>query len=149
MNKSEIAIAKFMSGYSCAQSVIYGYAEDLEISKNIALKISNGFGSGMGKKQEVCGTISAAIMIIGLLYGRGENGVKEEHEDTYFKVRELIDKFKEKFGTINCKELLSGCDLSTVVGQKQFVQNSLYEKCSECIIFVYSILNKLDSDKTQ
>jgi C_GCAxxG_C_C family probable redox protein len=129
MTNGKIAEEKFRSGYNCSQSVLFGLIDELNIDKDTALKISNGFGGGMGRKQEVCGAVSGAIMSLGLLYGRGEKDGPEKQETTYSKVRELIDSFKKEFGTINCKDLLSGCVLMTEEGQKQFKNDGLKERC--------------------
>jgi hypothetical protein len=53
MDKAEQAIAKFISGYNCAQSVLFSFCDDLNLDKNKALKIACGFGAGMGRKEEV------------------------------------------------------------------------------------------------
>jgi C_GCAxxG_C_C family probable redox protein len=129
MDNGKIAEEKFRSGYNCSQSVLFSFTDKLDLDKDTALKISNGFGGGMGRQQEVCGAVSGAIMVLGLLYGRGENDGPEEQETTYSKVRELIDCFKEEFGSVNCKELLSGCVLMTAEGQKQFKERGLKERC--------------------
>ena len=94
MEKVEIALEKFNQGYNCAQSVIYAYSEKLNLPKDLILKVSNGFGGGMGRTQEVCGAISGGIMVLSLLYGRGENDDKTKQDYNYTKVRELISKFQ-------------------------------------------------------
>lgn len=143
MKKEDIAIAKFKEGYNCSQSVVYSFAEKFNADKDIILKIANGFGGGMGRKQEVCGAVSGAIMVIGLKYGRGETGTKEDTEITYAKVHELIDSFTKECKTINCKKLLSGCELLTPDGQSFFKENQLIEKCYDCVRISCRILDKL------
>ncbi len=129
MTHSEKAVEKFKQGFNCAQSVLYSYAEELHIDPNLALRIANGFGGGMGRKQEVCGAVSGGILVLGLLYGRGEHDVKEQGEKTYAEVRDLIDAFIKEHGTVCCKELLSGCSLLTEEGRKRFADSRLIEKC--------------------
>lgn len=143
MNHGKIAEEKFRSGYNCSQSVLFAFSDELNINNDTALKISNGFGGGMGRKQEVCGAVSGAIMVLGLLYGRGEKDGPEKQETTYLKVRELIDSFKEEFNSVNCKELLSGCVLMTEEGQKQFKDNGLKERCCNYVRRAAEITNGL------
>jgi C_GCAxxG_C_C family probable redox protein len=133
VTKSDIAVDKFNEGYNCAQSVLYSFAQELNIGADLALRIATGFGGGMGKKQEVCGAISGAIMVLNLMYGRGEHDEKAKQETAYAKVRELIDLFTKEFGTIRCWELLPGCALQSEEGQKQFRDNRLIEKCREYV----------------
>ncbi|MBN1575631.1 MAG: C_GCAxxG_C_C family protein [Chitinispirillaceae bacterium] len=92
----------------------------MNLSEDTALKIAAGFGGGMGRKQEVCGAVTGAIMVIGLLYGRGNNDSQTKNETSYLKVRQFIDSFKKEYGTIVCKNLLNGCCLLTEAGQKEF-----------------------------
>ena len=129
MKRSEVAVNKFRDGYCCSQSVLFSFADKLEISEDVALKIANGFGAGMGRKQEVCGAVSGAVMVIGLLYGRGVNDGKEKHEYTYDRVRDFIDAFEAKHNTVLCKKLLDGCDLLSPQGQDSFKSSNMIEKC--------------------
>lgn len=129
MKRSEVAVNKFRDGYCCSQSVLFSFADKLEISEDVALKIANGFGAGMGRKQEVCGAVSGAVMVIGLLYGRGVNDGKDKHEDTYDRVRDFIDAFEAKHNTVLCKKLLDGCDLLSPQGQDYFKSSNMIEKC--------------------
>lgn len=141
MTHAEKAVDKFKEGFNCAQSVLYSYAEELHADPNLALRIANGFGGGMGRKQEVCGAVSGGILVLGLLYGRGEHDGKEQGEKAYTEVRGLIDAFIKEHGTICCRELLSGCSLLTEEGRKQFAADGLIERCCDYIRTVCGILD--------
>ncbi len=143
MDKSEIAVNKFKDGYNCAQSVLFSYADKLNISRDLALKMANGFGGGIGRKQEVCGALSGGILVLNLIYGRGENEDKQKQEIVYSLVRELMDKFEEKYGSVNCKKLLDGCELMTSEGQEQFKSNKLIEKCYDYVEFTVRALDEI------
>ena len=107
---SEKAGKLFREGYNCAQSVFCAFAEDLGIDFETALKLSSSFGGGMGRLREVCGAVSAMFMIAGLKYGYttpNNDEIKGEH---YARIQELAKRFKEKHGTIICRELL-GLDI--------------------------------------
>lgn len=144
MKRSEIAVAKFLGGYNCAQSVLYSFCDDLNIDKNLALKLSCGFGAGMGRKEEVCGAVSGGIMVIGMKYGRGENQDRTNTDQTYQKTRELMDKFNEKYDTYICRKLLEGCELTTSEGQKEFKEKDLLNKvCKHCVSYVVEILEDI------
>jgi len=52
-DKVDVAVAKFMSGYNCAQAVLFAHCDELGLEKNAALKMACGFGAGMGRKEEV------------------------------------------------------------------------------------------------
>ena len=135
MNKhSEIAEAKFMEGYNCAQSVLFSFCDELGLEADSALKLSCGFGGGMGRRGEVCGAISGGILVLGLKFGRGINDKRAETDVTYSKIREFMSRFSTKHGSCLCRELLSGCDLSTEDGQAYFKNNECFNLiCRPCV----------------
>jgi C_GCAxxG_C_C family probable redox protein len=147
MTHSEKAVEKFKSGFNCAQSVLWSYAQELHFDPDLALKIANGFGAGMGRKQEVCGAVNGAIIVIGLWYGRGEHDGMDRHEKTYTMVQKLIDAFVKKCGNVNCRELLGGCSLLTEEGRRRFHDEGLREKCSEYVAIVCGILDSLSKEE--
>ncbi len=133
-NKIQIAKEKFESGYNCAQSVLFAFIENNQISKDTALKIAIGFGAGYGRMQEVCGTVSGAIMALGLKYGRGENANEEITVNMYQKTQDFIKSFEKIHGSVICRELLNGCDLRTDLGQTEFKEKDLFNRtCVKCV----------------
>ena len=143
MNRMDKSVNKFKEGYNCAQSVLFAYGEDLGMSSDLAMKIATGFGGGMGRNQEVCGAVTGALMVIGLVYGRGIEESKDKQENTYSKVQTFFDSFVKEFGTVNCKELLDGCCLLTPEGQKSFKENMLIERCYDYVRFSCRILDQI------
>lgn len=147
MERSEQAVAKFVSGFNCAQSVLFSFCDDLGLDKDNALKLACGFGAGMGRKEEVCGAVTGGIMVIGAKYGRGENDERKATEVTYAKIRELMDKFAQKHGTYICRQLLNGCELTSEEGQKTYLANDYFNQvCKPCVTSVVEILEVLISN---
>jgi len=144
MDRNDQAVAKFVSGYNCAQAVLFSFCDDLGLDKDKALKIACGFGAGMGRKEEVCGAVSGGIMVIGAKYGRGENDDRKATEITYTKVTELTNQFPQRHGTYICRQLLNGCELTTEEGQKIFKENDYRNKiCAPCVKSVAAILEEI------
>lgn len=144
MDRTEQAVAKFVGGFNCAQSVLFSFCNDLGLDQDKALKLACGFGAGMGRKEEVCGAVSGGILVISAKYGRGENDDRKSTETTYSKIRELMDKFSQKHGTYLCRRLLDGCELTTEEGQKRYIGNDYFNKiCKPCVKSVVEILESL------
>ncbi|MCF7885810.1 MAG: C-GCAxxG-C-C family protein [Candidatus Marinimicrobia bacterium] len=142
MIRSEIAINKFKQGYNCAQSVLYSFSKLLDISGDMALKLANGFGAGMGRKQKVCGAISGGILVLNLYYGR-DNQYNNDQDFIYAKVKELMDSFEKQYNTVICAELLEGCNLLTQEGQEIFEENNMIEQCYEDVDTTVKILESI------
>lgn len=116
MEKVDLAVETFKSGFNCCQSIISVYGPDLGLEKELALLVSSGFGGGLGRTGEVCGAVTGAIMVLGLKFGYTIFS-DEAKEKIYNIVREFITRYKERNNSILCKELL-GVDMSTPEGRK-------------------------------
>lgn len=143
MKNSQIAANNFKNGYNCAQAVFLTYAKYFGIEKNIALKISSSFGGGMGRLREVCGAVSAMFMIAGLAKGYIENNNDTIKANHYKRIQTLAQKFKDKYGTIICRELLdeSISEDSSYIPSKRTEQ---YYKTRPCEKFVKEVCDILD-----
>jgi len=142
MSKADTAVQFFDQGRNCAQAVAAAYAVELGMDKPTALSAAVGFGAGMGRAQEVCGVVSGAIMVLGLRSGFREDDGREKINVVYAKVRSFIEEFTKQKGTIKCRDLLSGCDLSTEEGQKFFKENNLREHCCGFVRLACEILDR-------
>lgn len=100
MTKGEIAKNNFQNGCNCAQAVLLAFCEDYGMERETALTIAAGFGSGMAGLRETCGTVTGANMVIGLAKGKN----RMEANRTF---REFADRFREKNGSLVCKDLLA------------------------------------------
>jgi C_GCAxxG_C_C family probable redox protein len=144
MTRSERALSMFRNGYNCAQSVLFSFSEELGIDGDTALRIASGFGGGMGRMQEVCGAVTGGIMVIGLRFGRGEQGDRDAAAEAYAKTRALMEQFALRHGSYCCRNLLGGCELQSAEGRKAFVERDLINRiCAPCVSNVVEILEPL------
>lgn len=96
----------FRSGYNCAQSVFAAYADLFDMDFETALKMSGALGGGVGRMREVCGTVLAMSMVAGLKEGNADPEDEKAKEHIYALVRRMSNMFKERQGTIICREIL-------------------------------------------
>ena len=108
MERSERAKENFLRGYNCAQSVFMAFSDLLPLSEETALKISAPFGGGVGRLREICGAVSAMAAVCGLLFYDASRVTLEEKSALYAREQELARRFREKNGSIVCRELLRG-----------------------------------------
>src|SRR5512139_2458451 len=140
-SKSEVAVEKFLSGYNCAQCILYAFGRDLGLGGETALKMATGLGGGIGGRGEVCGAVTGGILVLGLQYGRGEEEEKRVAQQAYEKTNELMDAFERVHGSCMCRTLLDGCDLRSAEGMQRFRQDGLHQKvCVGCVRTVSEIL---------
>ena len=134
MNLIEIAEARHQNGYSCSQSVFSALAERWNISPDVSLRISAGFGGGIARSAGTCGCVTGAIMAVGLTQSDislEKNG--SEKEKTYEACRRFLRAFEERNGSTRCSELL-GCDISTPEGLAKARQEGLFRvRCTKLI----------------
>jgi len=142
--KTEVAMDKCLSGYNCAQSVLYAYGPDLGIDGETALKLATGLGAGMARRGEVCGAVTGGILVLGLKFGRGGQQDRSATEETYQKTQELVAQFEARHGSSLCRVLLAGCDLRTAEGQAYFKEHDLlHQTCLGCVKTVTESLASL------
>ena len=60
-----LARANFETGCNCAQAVLCAYPELLP--RETAMKLGASLGGGIGRLREVCGAVSAMVLLAGLL----------------------------------------------------------------------------------
>ena len=98
----------FRQGYNCAQSVLLAFSDLTGLDGDTALRLSSSFGGGLGRLREVCGAVSGASMVLGLLKGYSDPDDREAKKAHYHLIQELARRFREEHGSIVCRELLSG-----------------------------------------
>ena len=120
----------FYEGLSCSESVLKALIKnfDMNVSNDI-IRVATGFSGGMGGSGCTCGTISGAIIGIGLLFGRCEG-----NDPSIVKAKELSkqihDTFKSQHKATCCRALTRGLEPGTAERFNQcksFVGEVAYE----------------------
>ncbi len=93
-------------GYNCCQAVVLAYNDIFGIDDMTAASLSSGFGGGMGRMREVCGSVSGMVMLAGMMAPAADPSVKAERTMNYALVQEMAGKFRSLNGSIVCRELL-------------------------------------------
>ena len=131
--KADKAKELFKSGYNCSQAVLGVFCEELGLDFDTAMKISSSFGGGMGRMREVCGTVSGMFMAAGLAYSSSDSSAQNKTEQ-YKIVQELAKRFKDRNGSIICRELLQGIENSTTPTPSE--RTETYYKKRPCVELV-------------
>jgi C_GCAxxG_C_C family probable redox protein len=143
-DRVEAAVSFFKQGFNCSQAVFAVFADQFGIDEETALKISAGFGGGIGAQGLTCGAVTGAIMVIGLKHGGTKPEDTDAKKQTYRLARELSKRFKERnCGTIECRELLK-CDMSTKEGYEEAKKRDVHNTvCPKFVADAAEILEEI------
>ncbi len=109
--EAEQAVALYLKGYTCTQSILASFAQRYDLPQDLAFRIGEPFGAGTSCTGDMCGSVSGAIMVLGLQYGSTLSDDDAARLYTYQRVHELIHRFTKIHGSIPCTDLL-GYNLS-------------------------------------
>ena len=131
IERSEYAKQLFKEGYNCSQSVVLAFSDVTGLDKDMSLRIASPFGGGMGRLREVCGAVSGAFIVIGSVMGYSDQTNPQLKKDLYAVIQEFAGIFKEKNGSIVCRELLS--KVKTTDGAIPEERNEAFYKKRPCL----------------
>lgn len=147
MNRGERAKAYFLEGYNCAQAVALAFSDMLDMDEKQIARLTSGFGGGIGRMREVCGSVSGAVFVISSIYGYDDPKEFEDKKNLYSDIQKFCNSFKNENGSIICKELLGLDGASIPTPDKR--NDSYYKKrpCAELVECSAQILEDFIKNK--
>ncbi len=134
MNRKETATSYYADAFACSQAVFAAFGKEMGLTADQCLKIGSAFGGGMARKQLTCGAVTGAMMVVGLLYGRGLCDEVSQKEITYEKTNELFKEFQSRNGSLNCRDLLQGLNLNDPEELMKIQELGLFK--SSCVKYI-------------
>ena len=114
-SKEEIMETAFQQGEKyeqectgCAQTCIAGIFDAIDIYNEDVFKAASGLADGLGLSGNgACGALVGGSMVIGYLFGRQRKDFKDMYAPmrSYLLVKELHDKYMERYGTCRCYDV--------------------------------------------
>jgi C_GCAxxG_C_C family probable redox protein len=139
----EIASERFRGGFNCAESVLLALSEVQGVESPLIPRMATGLGAGLAQNCEVCGALIGATLALGIRYGREDGKDQETKQALYAKVQALVARFREQFGSSNCREL-TGCDLSKPEEVARFKEENIHwTVCPKMVEFAAAEAHKL------
>ena len=109
MDRAEQASVKHRNGYNCCQAVVCTFADEVGIDESLLYKMGEGFGAGMGTTLGVCGAISGAAMLAGLVHSDGNTEKAGLTKPKTMRVAGIMQKkFVERAKALICKDIKTG-----------------------------------------
>lgn len=144
---SDIAEQYFLSGCSCAQSILCAFSDCTGLDHDTSMKLGSSLGGGFGRLREVCGAFSGACIVAGLLWGYTDETDKDAKAVHYALVQDIARRFREKTGSLICRELLEGIESGTSPTPSE--RTSEYYGKRPCQRFVVDAASVLDEIITE
>lgn len=129
----EKAKALFTSGYNCAQAVFAAFSDVTGIDFEASVKLSSGFGGGMGRMREVCGAVSGMFMVLNAVEGYTSPTDNVAKMELYAKVQRLAEEFKKENGSIICREIVGDSVTSTPIPTERTGEFYKKRPCGEYV----------------
>lgn len=96
----------FLDGYNCSQAVALAFNDLMKMDEKTLICLSSSFGGGMGRLREVCGAVTGAFMVLGVLYGFDKSDKRDKKGEHYERIQEFAHKFGKENGSYICRDLL-------------------------------------------
>ena len=138
MTKGEIAKQYFLNGYNCAQAVALAFLQETGLDERTLERATIALGGGLGRLRETCGAVSGGAVVLGLLFP------ERNKTEIYVLVQELAKRFREKNGSYNCGELLSGAGVRTDTSPQAEARSGTYYKKRPCPDLISDAADILD-----
>ena len=138
MTKGELAESLFKSGLNCSQSVAAAFSEEMKMDKELAERLTIGFGAGIGRMREVCGAVSGMTFVLSAIYGN------DDKSKIYERVQTVANEFKSENGSIVCRKLLGLAEKGADSPIPEARTAEYYKKrpCSQLVAMCADILDK-------
>ncbi len=137
-SRGHLARENFLAGYGCAQAVLLAFSDMTGLDGKTAAAMASSFGGGMGRMREVCGAVSAALMVLGIAEGYTAPHDAEGKSAHYARVRDFAERFKNRCAmsdgsaSIVCRDLLTGANVPATVGGEAETRNAEYYRKRPC-----------------
>lgn len=130
--QGELAYQYFLKGYNCSQSVVAALAPQLGLTEELALRMSSGFGAGIGRMREVCGAFCGVVTVLSLVYADPTD--PKDKSRMYALVQEAAQMYRQRSGgdSIICRELLEKAGATPQAGTQAEERTGEYYKKRPC-----------------
>lgn len=129
--QGDAAYAWFLKGYNCSQSVVAAFAPQLGLTEETALRLSAGFGAGIGRMREVCGAFCGVVTVLSMVYADPTD--PKDKSRIYALVQEAAEQYRSRNGgSIICRELLAKAGAAPAGGTAAEERTADYYKKRPC-----------------
>lgn len=141
MTKVRDAILLFEQGFHCSQALLVTYGIALGIDYVSAMKVASAFGGGINKMGDTCGSVTGALMVIGLKYGFVDANDKASKTETDQRAERFVKEFKARNKSLICRELI-GFDIGSN-NRKPDADRIILDRCPKFVKDAAEIIEEI------
>ncbi len=104
--KKEIAKTYRQKKYSCSQTILATYADEINMSEDMACRLGEGLSGGLASRKETCGAVLAMALVLSYKFSGGTTKHQLTKANTCSIVDKSIEDFIDKNQSHICKYLL-------------------------------------------
>ncbi len=128
----------FSSGGNCAQASCAAFSQKTGLSEEVSMKIASAFGGGIARSKNVCGGLTGALMVAGLMHGYTDEVTPEDKLAFAEDMAIISEKFKSKFSSILCQDLLLKNEED--IAQGLYTENR--KACLRYVLYAVQLIEK-------
>ncbi|GAB7140304.1 C-GCAxxG-C-C family (seleno)protein [Deferribacterales bacterium RsTz2092] len=134
-NAGELSGDNYRKKLNCSESVLQAFDELCKLGVGSGVRLATGFGGGIGHSNDICGALSASIMVLGALKGR----IEPQDGD-------LSEIYKLSKGFHNCFKTQFNGTTCDVIRKHEFGTREQRLNCLDVITKTGELLAKYLSD---
>lgn len=130
----------FMQTFSCSQSTACAFCKECGMTEDQLKKAAIAFGGGFVHNHSLCGALTGAGLVAGIVTGGTEPSSKLVFAEAFQKV---VEEFKAKHGSIICSELLADKQMLHDTADLSFATEAEYA-ARPCLALVLTAVDLAD-----
>ena len=111
---------------------VAAFAPQLGLTEEMALRLSAGFGAGIGRMREVCGAFCGVVTVLSMVYA--DPADPKDKSRMYALVQQAVEQYRARNGggSIICRELLAKAGAAPAGGTAAEERTADYYKKRPC-----------------
>jgi C_GCAxxG_C_C family probable redox protein len=102
---AELAFNYEKTYFGCSQTTLAALIEAFGVGDQNLLRSSTCLAGGVALHGNVCGVLTAGLMMIGYLEGRDDLQMFQQYQRAIDRGKILYRRFEDKFGTVQCSKI--------------------------------------------
>ena len=104
MNRAQRAVELHANGANCGQAIVCAFSDITGLSEELGMKVCGASGGGF-RCGEICGAVSGAGVVLGVLYPHSEIRDMKAKSFVSKKMMEFERRFLERFPALRCRDI--------------------------------------------